>query len=145
MTENERNAEAGVPQQGPAVSADVPAGGRLFLGWVLVVTGLVLLIVGWFGVSGEPDVARQLAYLVSGGIGGLFAGIVGVGLLISNDVRIDRERLGRLEATMLEMRDTLAAQAEILGGGVPDGSAEGDRNGDGARAARSRPSSRART
>ncbi|MGH2830189.1 MAG: hypothetical protein ACRDJM_06875, partial [Actinomycetota bacterium] len=78
----------------PAAPAEPPAGGRLLLGWLLVIVGLVMLILGWFGVSGEPDVARQLAYLVSGGVGGLFAGIIGVGLLISNDVRVDRERLG---------------------------------------------------
>lgn len=92
------------------------AGGRLLLGWALVGLGALFLFIGWFGVSGEPDVARQMAYLVSGGLGGILCGVVGVGLLISNDVRKDRERLGRVEAAILEIRDMVAAQADLLGG-----------------------------
>lgn len=83
---------------------------RLLAGWALVLVGLGVLGAGWVGVSGNPDVARQISYVVSGGIGGLLAGIVGVGLLVSNDIREDRERLGRVEAAMLELRDLLLAQ-----------------------------------
>ena len=89
--------------------------GRVLLGWGAIVASIVLLAVGWYGVSGTPLVARQLAYLVSGGIGGLLAGIVGVGLLVSGDVRRDRERLGRIEADLLELRELLLAQAQALG------------------------------
>jgi len=88
--------------------------GRLLLAWGLLVASVVLLSIGWYGVSGTPLVARQLAYLISGGLGGLLAGIVGVGLLVSGDVRRDRDRLGRLEAAMLELREMLVAQAEAL-------------------------------
>jgi hypothetical protein len=87
-------------------------GGRVLLGWGLLVASVVLLAVGWYGVSGTPRVARQLSYLVSGGLGGLLAGIVGIGLLVSNDVRRDRERLGRLEAAVVELRELIVAQAE---------------------------------
>ena len=90
------------------------AGGRLLLGWLSIVIGVVLLVVGWFGVSGHPVVAVQLPYFISGGIGGLFAGIVGVGLLVSDDVRRDRARIGRLEAAVLEMRELVAAQSFLL-------------------------------
>jgi hypothetical protein len=93
---------------------EVAAGGRLLLGWILIVAAVVLLIAGWVGVSANPTVAAQLAYFVSGGLGGLLAGIIGVGLLVSDDVRRDRIRLGRLEAAVLETRELLAAQAETL-------------------------------
>lgn len=83
---------------------------RILAGWGLVLVGAALLALGWFGVSGDPDVARQLSYLVSGGIGGLLTGIVGVGLLVSHDLRADRERLGRVEAAMLEVREVVLAQ-----------------------------------
>jgi len=97
--------------------------GRALLGWGAIVASIVLLAVGWYGVSGTPLVARQLAYLVSGGIGGLLAGIVGVGLLLSGDVRRDRERLGRIEADLLELRELLLAQSQTLNAptaGSPD-------------------------
>ncbi len=87
-------------------------GWRVIAGWALVLAGVVLLALGWYGVSGDPDVARQLSYLVSGGIGGLLTGIIGVGLLVSNDLRTDRERLGRVEAAMLEVRDVILAERE---------------------------------
>jgi len=95
---------------------ELATGARVLLGWGLIVAAAVLLAVGWYGVSGTPVVARQLAYVVSGGLGGLLAGIVGVGLLVSIDVRRDRERLGRVEAGMLELREMLLAQAESTGG-----------------------------
>jgi hypothetical protein len=88
-------------------------GSRVLLGWGLIVASIVLLAVGWYGVSGTPKVERQLSYLVSGGLGGLLAGIVGIGLLVSNDVRRDRERIGRVEAAVLELRALIVAQADI--------------------------------
>jgi hypothetical protein len=91
--------------------------GRILLGWGLIIAAIVLLAVGWYGVSGTPRVERQLAYLVSGGFGGLLAGIVGIGLLVSLDVRRDRERLGRVEAAILELREMLLAQAETKADG----------------------------
>ncbi|GAC1414335.1 MAG: hypothetical protein NVSMB57_09930 [Actinomycetota bacterium] len=98
----------------PRVRNEDVAGGRLLLGWLFIVIGVVLLTVGWFGVSASPVVAVQLPYFISGGIGGLFAGIVGVGLLVSDDVRRDRARIGRLEAAVLEMRELVAAQSSLL-------------------------------
>jgi hypothetical protein len=101
--------------------------GRVLLGWGAIIASIVLLAVGWYGVSGTPLVARQLAYLVSGGIGGLLAGIVGVGLLVSNDVRRDLERLGRIESELLELRELLLAQAQALGGPADRSPESGDR------------------
>lgn len=82
---------------------------RFVLGWGLVGLGALLLVLGWVGVSGEPDVASQLSYLASGGLGGLTAAIVGVGFLISEDLRSERSRLGRIEATLLDVNDLLRA------------------------------------
>lgn len=85
---------------------------RVVLGWGLVVIGIALLVLGWIGVSGEPDVASQLSYLASGGLGGLTAAILGVGFLISEDLRSERSRLGRIEATLLDVSDRLLANGQ---------------------------------
>ena len=101
--------------------------GRIILGWGLLVASVVLLVVGWYGVSGTPSVARQLSYLVSGGLGGLLAGIVGIGLLVSSDVRRDRERIGRLEAAVLELRELIVAQTEVASENGAERTKGGDR------------------
>ncbi|HEX9713917.1 MAG TPA: hypothetical protein VGB52_15350 [Actinomycetota bacterium] len=98
------------------VGDEPSAGGRLLLGWILIGVAVVMLIAGWIGVSANPAVAVQLSYFFSGGMGGLLAGIIGIGLLVSDDIRRDRARIGKLEATVLEMRELLLAQAELLQG-----------------------------
>jgi hypothetical protein len=90
-----------------AIASSAKGRWRLIVGWALVVLAAVFIVLGWIGVSGTPDVARQLSYLASGGLGGLVAAIVGVGLLISEDLRSDRQRLGRIEATLLDVNDQL--------------------------------------
>lgn len=93
---------------------------RTILGWGLIVVGGVFIVLGWFGVSGDPHVARQLSYLASGGLGGLACVLVGIGLLLSEDMRADRRRLGRIEAAVLEVQDLLRAQLEAADGEVED-------------------------
>ena len=72
-------------------------GGRLALG----VMGLGLLVIGlgWFGISGagaridgSTDVRAQLPYLVSGGFLGLALVVVGAGLLVAQTARVERAR-----------------------------------------------------
>jgi hypothetical protein len=82
---------------------------RLFVGWALIAAAAVFIVLGWVGVSGTPEVARQLSYLASGGLGGLVAAVVGVGLLISDDLRTERSRLGRIEATLLDVNERLSS------------------------------------
>lgn len=69
--------------------------------------GAVLVILGYIGVSGADTEVLQLPYLASGRIGGLAAVAVGSALLVSADVRHDRERLGRIEGELLELQDLI--------------------------------------
>lgn len=78
---------------------------RSVAGWALVGVGFLVLVLGWVGVSGEPDVARQLPFLVSGGLGGILLVAVGAALLVADELRSERARLGRIEALLLELRD----------------------------------------
>jgi hypothetical protein len=94
-------------QNGDGLKANLRLKWRAALGWALVVVGAVFIVIGWFGVSGEPDVARQLSYLASGGLGGVAAAIVGIGLVISEDLRSERKRLGRIESSILDVSEEL--------------------------------------
>ena len=69
-------------------------------GVALIVLGAVLLGFGYHGVSTSPYLAEGLAYMVSGGLGGLFCLAVGAGLLISADLHDEWRKLERLEAAI---------------------------------------------
>jgi hypothetical protein len=63
--------------------------------------GGLLLLVGYWGVSGSPFVAEQLSYIASGGLAGVSLVAIGVGLLISADLHDEWRKLDRIEAAIL--------------------------------------------
>ena len=71
---------------------------------VLIAAGAVLVLVAWAGVSGTPFVADQLAYIASGGIGGLFLLALGLALLMSADHHDEWRKLDAIEAALRETR-----------------------------------------
>jgi hypothetical protein len=80
---------------------------RPVLGYVLVAIGLLLLLTAYLGVSREVLVARQLPYLVSGGLFGLAAVTLGSRLLLIEDLRRDAGRLDRLERAVADLHAVL--------------------------------------
>jgi hypothetical protein len=72
----------------------------------LIAAGAVALILGWVGVSGEAFPAKQLPYLISGGIAGVF--ILGVGTMcwLSADMRDEWTKLDRIEDALNRLADT---------------------------------------
>lgn len=80
---------------------------RPVLGYVFIGLGLVGLLTAYLGVSREVLVARQLPYLVSGGLFGLAAVTLGSRLLLMEDLRRDAGRLDRLERAVLELHAAL--------------------------------------
>jgi hypothetical protein len=89
---------------------------RQAIAWLLIVAGAVAGLIGWIGVSGRDIEALQLPFLASGGIAALVLTAIGAALLISSDVRADRERAGRLEAEVLELQDMVRELSERLDG-----------------------------
>lgn len=87
-------------------------GWRSAIAWLAIGFGVVALVIGYVGVSAQTIVAKQIPYLISGGLTGVIAVGGGVALLVAEDLRSDRERLGRLEAQVLEVRDAVRALAE---------------------------------
>ena len=86
------------------------------IGWVVVAAGTVLLVVGWYGVSGESVVARQLPYLASGTIPG--AALVVAGLMLAarpRSVEQDRQMLADLHAALLEPATEPARPPDVDG------------------------------
>jgi hypothetical protein len=67
---------------------------RPVLGWVFAALGGLALLLGWYGVSGQALTAKQLPYLVSGGLTGIGLLILAGVFLATEDVR---QQLGRLD------------------------------------------------
>jgi hypothetical protein len=89
---------------------------RVRLGWALVIIGGLLVIVGYIGVSGKDSEVLQLPYLASGGVGGLAVVGLGSALLISADVRLERQRLSEIQGELLELQDlvrSLKSEAHV--------------------------------
>lgn len=82
-----------------------------FAGWGCVAVGGLLLIVGWYGMSGKPLAEQQLPYLLSGGLGGLFLLGLGAALLLSADLRDEWHKLDAIEEA-LRARDEVALRAD---------------------------------
>jgi hypothetical protein len=82
---------------------------------VLIAVGAVAVILGWIGVSGADLPSKQLPYLVSGGIGGLYILGVGAMLWLSGDLRDEWSRLGEIKTMLGALSDTDLVDTEVLG------------------------------
>jgi hypothetical protein len=70
--------------------------------WACVVAGVVCLIIGWFGVSGESLPGKQLPYIASNGLGGIFLLGTGAMLWLSADLRDEWRKLDSIEEAIRE-------------------------------------------
>lgn len=80
---------------------------RPWLGWILIGVGALLMLLGYFGVSRESLPAKQIPYLVSGGIGGMFLAVLGAYFLGTQELRRDSGRLDRLEQMVADLHQAL--------------------------------------
>jgi hypothetical protein len=81
---------------------------RLVLALVAGIAGGAALLIGYFGVSGTLDPAKQLPYLISGGIGGLFLLGLAAALLFSADLGATRADIARLQSTVEQLSEQVA-------------------------------------
>jgi hypothetical protein len=70
------------------------------LGFALVAAGAIVLFAGYNGVGNSAYVAEQIAYLVSGGLGGIFLLAVGATFLIRSDLHDHWRQLDRIESAI---------------------------------------------
>ncbi|MGQ0629717.1 MAG: hypothetical protein ACT4P1_01645 [Sporichthyaceae bacterium] len=61
------------------------------------VSGIVLVVLGWVGVSDTAFIAEQVPYVISYGIGGLVLIVLGATLWLSADMNDEWRTLDRLE------------------------------------------------
>jgi hypothetical protein len=92
---------------------------RPYVGWVLALLGGVALFLGWWGVSGEALTAKQIPYLVSGGMTGVALVVLAGVFLGTEDVRHQLDRVAELERKVDELHALFAAEL-----GTPDTSAD---------------------
>jgi len=101
-------------------------------GWILVGVGLLLILIGYLGISREALVAKQLPYLISGGIGGIaFVGF-GAMLIGTEDLKRAQERIDHLEDLVNDLHAALLIRSD-----APPLSTNGDTAGQTGRRAKS--------
>jgi hypothetical protein len=101
---------------------------RLFqtvLFWVgasLLPLGLVVIVLGWYGVANTPFGYDQESYLMSGGFGGLALTFVGgflyFGSWLARIAEDNRDSARRLADTLLVLADVTSRSAALNGAGV---------------------------
>ncbi len=102
---------------------------RPWAGWVFYGFGALLVVIGYLGISGEAVVAKQLPYLISGGIGGILLAVLGAYLLGIEELRKDSGRLDRMEKQVEELHRALLARPDAPVRHVDHGAASGSDNG----------------
>lgn len=97
---------SGVPMSATPVTRRYA--GLAFLGAAAVVGGL-----GWYRLSGEPLLNRQIPFLASAGILVVILSVVGGSLLVAEQLRTDTDRIGDLEEAVRRLTEALAPQVEL--------------------------------
>lgn len=97
---------------GPAVRL-VARLARPRIGWVLAGLGVVAVVIAWSQTSDELFVARQIPYLISGGLGGLGLIVLGGVFLTTNDLYRYTDRLDRVERKVDDIHRALVAAGEV--------------------------------
>jgi len=96
---------------------------RPWLGWVVGVLGGLLLLLGYLGVSRELLVAKQLPFLVSGGLTGVALVFIGGVLLGTQDVRRQGQRIEALERMVGDLHAILLTEVADHDGAATDSAA----------------------
>jgi uncharacterized membrane protein YfcA len=96
-----------------------------FMNWVRVqwdraaalaamIIGLLALLLGWIGVSGQAYVAKQLPYIISGALFGIFMIGVAAVLWLSADLRDEWRELRGIRLELRDQRVSKSVSAQLI-------------------------------
>ena len=71
---------------------------------ILCLAGAIAVLFGWWGAAGTLDPSRQLPYIASGGIGGMFLLGLGTALFFSIDLSETRRELSDAREDIRSLR-----------------------------------------
>lgn len=87
---------------------------RMAGGFGLVIAGVVVAIAGYLGVSRESEVAFQLPYFASAGVGALMLLGFGAAMLLSGQFERDADRLTELEDAVRQLSAEVGRLADEM-------------------------------
>ncbi len=87
---------------------------RVATAFTLIVAGIVVAIIGYLGVSKETEVAFQLPYFASAGVGALM--LLGFGgiLLLNSQLESDSDRMEELEEAVRQLSNEVGRLVDEL-------------------------------
>lgn len=97
---------------------------RPLVAWLLALGGAVALFLGWWGVSGTALPAKQIPYLVSGGLTGVSLLVLAAALFAADDIRQRLAGLDQVEQRVAELYRLLTEEPGVVRGrevAVPGG------------------------
>lgn len=89
--------------------------------WACVVVGVVMLILGWVGVSDKLYTAEQIPYVISNGLGAIF--LLGLGgiLWLSADLRDEWTQLDKIEELLQQQAEAASVATAANAAGRDNG------------------------
>jgi hypothetical protein len=85
---------------------------RLWAGLATIAAAAVVGGVGWYRISGEPMLNRQIPFLASAGIAVVVLAVLGGALVVAEQLRADQNRIGELEDAVRALTEALAPVVE---------------------------------
>jgi hypothetical protein len=85
---------------------------RLWVGLSVIALAALVGAVGWFRISGEPLLNRQIPFLASAGLFAVLLAVVGGALVVSEQLKGDQSRIEELENAVKALTEALAPVIE---------------------------------
>ena len=85
---------------------------RLWVGLSVIALAALVGGIGWFRISGEPLLNRQIPFLASAGLFAVLLAVVGGAIMVSEQLKGDQSRIEELENAVKALTEALAPTIE---------------------------------